>query len=777
MRTKISFILLFAISMLLSCTQTVEKSYNEGINIVPKPLELKKKNGHFVLDKNTTVWSSDETIQNKIADYFIDKIKMSTGYSLPQTTDEPSSNYIQLLVNPNSDIGEEGYKLNVEAKTIQIEAKSHKGLFYGIQTLTQLLPAEIESKEQVKNIAWKIPVLTIADEPRFPYRGMHLDVCRHFFPVEFIKKQLDLMALFKLNYFHWHLTEDQGWRIEIKKYPKLTEIGSKRIEGEGNEYGGFYTQEEIKEVVQYAKERFITVIPEIELPGHALAALSAYPEYSCTGGTFEVRNMWGVEADIYCAGKEKTFAFLNDIIDEVVALFPSEYFHIGGDEAPKDEWKKCKDCQRRIRREKLKDEHELQSYFVQRVEKMLLKHNKKMIGWDEILEGGLAPTATVMSWRGEDGGIEAANQGHDVIMTPTAWCYLDYYQGSSKVEPVGICCYNPLEKTYGYNPIPKKIAEDKVHHVLGTQGNIWTEYMYDESQVEYRAYPRILALAEVGWTAYKNKDYKDFERRLQNQMVRLDQYDVNYHIPLPEGPPNEVKFVDALIEGAEETEFVGKAVLAFTTTRPADMFYTLDGTNPTKASKKYTEPLHLTDGQVLKIRTILPHGKASAIRTINVSKENYIPATDVSPKNKGLMMQKAEGNFVRVADIEDVTKWEKINVPEVSKVNKLFDETISATGILEGFINVPKTAIYRFSTNVDQLYIDNKLLINNDGEVKKFSRNDAMISLVAGWHPVKIIYLDNIIGGYPVNWEGVRITYKLKADQEYQLVTDDMFMH
>mgnify|MGYP003623416025 CR=1 FL=1 len=558
--------LLFAISGLQS-----------QVNITPKPLKLTQKEGRFVLKPDTRLIAKDKDAE-KIASFFAAKMNKSTGYNFAIQKNETSTNHIQLEIASDIPVNNEGYLLQSKENAINIRAKTPQGLFYGMQTLLQLLPAEIESPAAAKGIEWSIPLVDITDEPRFEYRGQHLDVCRHFADVDYIKKHLDVLALFKINKFHWHLTEDQGWRIEIKKYPKLTEISSKRMENEGFEYGPyFYTQEEIKEVVAYAKERFIEVIPEIELPGHAVAVLTAYPEYSCTGGPFEVRNIWGISNDIFCAGNEATFRFLEDIIKEVMPLFESEYFHIGGDEAPKIRWEKCPKCQAKIKElgyvsdSEHSAEERLQSYFIQRIEKLLLKNDKKLIGWDEILEGGLAPTATVMCWRGEKGGIAAANMGHNVIMTPNDWLYFDNYQGDRKILPVCNRRDVPLVKTYSYNPVPAALPADKHQYIYGVQANVWSEYMYTTDIMEWCTYPRILALAEIGWTANENKDYTDFERRLENQRIRLDMHDVNYYIPIPQqkGVPS-CNFV----------AFTNTAKLEFEATEPVKMIYTTDGSGP-----------------------------------------------------------------------------------------------------------------------------------------------------------------------------------------------------
>lgn len=439
--------------------------------------------------------------------------------------------------------GMEAYSLAVNENNVQLTANHPMGLFHGVQTIRQLLPPEIElrSYSEVPNgVKWTIPSVTIEDNPRFAYRGMHLDVGRHFMPVEFVKKYIDLLVLHKMNTFHWHLTEDQGWRIEIKKYPKLTEIGAWRDStlignyGSGRydniRYGGFYTQDEIRDVVQYATDRFITVIPEIELPGHASAALAAYPEFGCTdlSLSYKVQSTWGIFPEIFCP-TEETFSFLKDVLTEVINLFPGTFIHIGGDEAMKDHWKVSKIAQDVIKREGLKDEHELQSYFIHQFDEFLTEKGRRLLGWDEILEGGLAPGATVMSWRGENGGITAARLGHDAIMSPTGYAYLDYYQSDDRQnEPIAIGGFLPLEKVYNYDPIPAELESELHHHILGAQANVWTEYMKTPAKVEYMAFPRMSAMSEVVWSSTENKNLENFIMRLSNHLKRLDYLNVNY---------------------------------------------------------------------------------------------------------------------------------------------------------------------------------------------------------------------------------------------------------
>ncbi|MBT4680137.1 MAG: family 20 glycosylhydrolase [Flavobacterium sp.] len=520
-----NYLLFLIISLFFSCKQ--ETIQLKEIGIIPKPLFQEMNKGVFVLDENIRFISDTEL--NQVSNYL--KLYIEENYQVSFTPQKESKKIV--FTSNDSISNEEGYELKIGENSILIASKNSKGAFYAVQSLLQLMPIKSNG------LAIAIPCLELQDEPQFKYRGMHLDVGRHFFSVDFIKKYIDLMARLKMNTFHWHLTEDQGWRIEIKKYPKLQEIAAFRNETlvghynnqphqfDGKKYGGFYTQEQIKEVVAYANTRQVTIIPEIEMPGHSQAAIAAYPALGCTGEQVEVATKWGVFNEVYCP-KESTFKFLEDVIDEVVALFPGKYIHIGGDEAPKTNWKRCAHCQRLIKEKGLKDEHGLQSYFIARMEKYINSKGKQIIGWDEILEGGLAPNATVMSWRGTSGAIEAAKEGHDVILTPGSHCYFDHYQSEDENEPLAIGGFLPLEKVYHFNPIPKELTEEESKYVLGAQGNVWTEYMKTEKQVEYMAFPRAVALSEVVWSSPENKNYSDFINRLEQYQKRLDQLDVNY---------------------------------------------------------------------------------------------------------------------------------------------------------------------------------------------------------------------------------------------------------
>lgn len=507
------------------------------MNIIPRPASVVQSNGVFRITDATEVVSSIGA--EKVAEMLAQLLRKSTGYPIQLSSSErpkPQMGRIILrLSEQTAGQGNDGYSLETTPQMVTIRATTPAGLFYGAQSLRQLLPRNIEVTGCEDD--WIIPCLRIEDTPRFAWRGIHLDVARHIFPVDFIKRFIDLLAMHKLNVFHWHLTEDQGWRIEIRKHPKLTEISSRREATpipaqrdklDGKSYGGFYTQDEVREVVAYAAERFITVVPEIEMPGHTVAVLAAYPELGCTGGPYKTRCFWGVEEDVFCAGNDDVYAFLEGVLDEVFELFPSEVIHIGGDECPKTRWKVCPKCQARIKEAGLKDELELQSYFITRMEKYINDHGRRIIGWDEILEGGLAPNASVMSWRGEEGGIEAARQGHDVVMTPGSHCYFDHYQSEDKDnEPPAIGGFLPLRKVYAYDPVPRDLGKES-KHILGVQGNIWTEYMPTTEQVEYMAFPRTSALAEVAWTPKKGKNWLSFRRRVRELMARLDLLNVNF---------------------------------------------------------------------------------------------------------------------------------------------------------------------------------------------------------------------------------------------------------
>ena len=509
--------------------------------LIPQPQTVEILDGNFVLNNETVIVADPNLFEAK---YLQQEIKKLTGLDLKIGMNLKSTSKIsfydiisggfhndeEAATKYYSNTNQGKYFLNINQNEVAISQSDPLGNFYGIQTLLQLIPAE--QKTEIK-----LPCVEIKDAPKYAWRGMHLDCARHFFPVSFVKKYIDYLTMFKFNTFHWHLTDDQGWRIEIKRYPKLTEVGAWRngsmVGHYGDQkyddirYGGFYTQAEIKEVVAYATQRHITIVPEIEMPGHAVAALAAYPQYSCTGGPFEVGKQWGVLDDVFCP-KEETFTFLQNILTEVIALFPSQYIHIGGDECPKTRWKTCPHCQALMKEKALKDEHELQSYFVQRIEKFVNSKGRKIIGWDEILEGGLAPNAAVMSWRGTEGGIAAAKQNHFVVMTPGDYCYFDHYQSESKTEPLAIGGFTSIEKVYSFNPTPKELNLEQAKYILGAQANVWSEYIDTPEKVEYMIFPRMIALSEVLWGTSNPNDFDSFKTRLLEQFKTLDAKKINY---------------------------------------------------------------------------------------------------------------------------------------------------------------------------------------------------------------------------------------------------------
>lgn len=570
----------------------------QEINLLPEPWKVEKKEGVFTLSVSTSIQYPSEL--KECVEIFNKHLSERYGFSLKKGS---RRNGIRLIVDKN--MKRETYNLLVETNGVMIRG-SESGVFYGLQTLQQLI-SETENK-------LLIPEVKIEDRPRFKYRGVLIDVARYYQTPEFLKKYIDVMAHYKLNVLHLHLTEDAGWRIEIKKYPELTrkgawrpstQVGQTPTEQDNLPHGGFYTQKEIRDIIQYANERQITIIPEIDMPGHMMAALSVFPELSCTGGPFSIPLEWGVKEHILCAGNEKVFDFIKDVLTEVIELFPSEYIHLGGDEAPKKQWKVCTKCQNRIKEEHLKDEHELQSYFIQRVETFVNSKGKRIIGWDEILEGGLAPDATIMSWRGEKGGIAAANLGHDVIMAPTDYFYLDYYQSDDRANEPSSAHWGAtvdLEKTYSFNPLPSKISADKQKHVIGVQACVWGEKVQLERDVEYMSFPRALALAEIAWTPQEKRNYADFCQRVVACLSYLDWKEVTFRIP----------------EALSDVEInAGKAIISLqSSVKGADIYYTTDGTSPWTYGKLFTSPVTLPltfNGIDFRYTIVLPSGRSSAV--------------------------------------------------------------------------------------------------------------------------------------------------------------------
>jgi hexosaminidase len=559
---KIISLLFFATIISLSKLGAEEKR----APLIPSPDHVEWLPGIFSLSAKTTIVYPN----GKLSSYFLSKVQTFTGVKLQINSLIGSQNKIifQIGGQPDSLI-KESYTLRVSEHKVEIAASDEEGLFRGMQTFFQLIPASAKMKKE--NTTVDIPYCNITDKPKFSWRGFNFDCCRHFMTKDFIKRYIDILAYYKFNVLHWHLTEDQGWRIQIKKYPKLTEIGAWRKEGDGSMYGGFYTQEEIQEIVAYAHDRFITVVPEIEMPGHSLASLASYPENSCTGGPFEVTNIWGVHKDIYCAGRDSTFEFLQNILDEIIEIFPGKYIHIGGDEAPKDRWKNCSKCQARIKAEGLKDEHELQSYFIKRISSYLHSKGKVIIGWDEILEGGLAADAIVQSWQSFQGTVAAVKLGHSTICSPASHTYLN-------ADPENL----DLRIAYSFNPVPDELSAEEAKYVIGSEANLWTEQAPQET-VDDKLFPRILALSEVFWNNPRNKNYDEFYSRVQQTYDDLSALGIQYGreskvmTPSTTYDSNKKEFTVNIIQGQKDI----------------DIRYTINGRQPDSNSTLYTTPIKI----------------------------------------------------------------------------------------------------------------------------------------------------------------------------------------
>lgn len=598
-------------------------------NVIPMPQTVETVDAApFVLNAKTTIsLAKNGTDMKRNASMLAQYIAQETG--IRPSIGKAEKNGSAIILDINKDIrNAEGYTIDVNSKSIRITGATAAGVFYGIQTLRKSLPVSNGKAGHVD-----IPATHISDAPRFAYRGTHLDVSRHFVSADSVRRFIDMLALHNINRFHWHLTDDQGWRIEIKKYPLLTQVGSKRDETvighnsgkyDGMPYGGFYTQQEIRDIVKYAAERYITIVPEIDLPGHMQAALAAYPEYGCTGGPYKVWTMWGVSDNVLCAGNDKTLQFMDDVLKEVVSLFPSKYIHVGGDECPKTQWQKCPKCQARIKELHLeaKDGHSaeerLQSFVISHASNYLKSLGRYTIGWDEILEGGLADGATVMSWRGESGGIAAAKQNHDVVMTPNTYLYFDYYQAADKKnEPLAIGGYLPLEKVYSYEPMPSELSADEAKHIIGVQANIWTEYMPTYRQVEYMALPRMAALSEIQWSQPEKKDYDGFRTRLLKLFGQYELAGYNYAKHL----------YNVSLDIDSDTKW-REIIVHMSTAGDAEIRYTLDGSKPTAGSKLYEGPLHLQKSAKIRA-TAFREGQQSRVSSQDIcfNKATACPVT------------------------------------------------------------------------------------------------------------------------------------------------------
>lgn len=704
------------------------------INIIPRPYRVELSPGSLRLTDTSAIIINQEIPELiSLAEVLRqDLCRLTTrAWEIKSVSESKSLRgviYLRLLP-PKKEENPEAYELRVNSRYVLVDAWSPAGIFYGIQTFRQLLAPEMKGLAPGSGKELRVPRIKIIDRPRFRWRGIHVDVSRHFFPKEWVIKLLDVAAAYKLNTFHWHLTDDQGWRLEIKRYPRLSEVAAWRRETmeDGQPYGGFYTQAEVREIVNYARERFISVVPEIEMPGHSLAALAAYPELSCSGGPFKVATEWGVMNDVFCAGSEATFDFLENVLSEVIDLFPGEFVHIGGDEVPKVRWKNCLRCQTRIKEEGLKDESELQSYFVRRIENFLNSKGRRLIGWDEILEGGLPARAVVMSWRGMAGGIEAARNGHDAVMSPTSHCYFDYYQGRVD-EPKAIGGFLPIEKVYSFEPVPAELKPAEIRHILGAQANLWTEYIETPEQAEYMLFPRLLALAEVVWSP-KEKNWPDFARRLLAHYDFLAQEGINFRVPPPEGIGGRQRLMD-------------KLRLSLTPPVPgAKILYTLDGKFPDGSSPIYANPIEIEGNKILRAVTLLANGRFSH----PVSMYFF----QVDETKNGLFYDYFEGTWERLPDLDKET-------PLRSGIT--FELTLEGIPTrpdyfalrFRGWLVLEEAGEYTFIARANdglRLWVDNQAVVENCG---LFGRQEIMgkIQLSSGKHRLEVEYLEKTGGQF-----------------------------
>lgn len=746
---RISFNLMGVLCILFStcfyaCSE--KRTLNSDYEIIPKPLDVNcKGDASFLLkDGVAVIYPENNQKMQDNAEFLVDYVEKQTGVKLTSHAGMPVDGAICLTLDLNDD-NAEAYKLIVNDKRVCISGASEAGVFYGIQTLRKSLPV-------AQDINVNLSAVEIYDKPRFAYRGAMLDVARHFYTVDEVKTFIDMLALHNINRFHWHLTDDQGWRIEIKKYPKLMSVASERKETvvgrwysgiyDGKPYGGYYTQDELRDVIDYAAKRHITIIPEVDLPGHMQAALTAYPELGCTGGPYEVRTIWGVSQDVLCVGNDFTLQFVKDVLSEVADIFPSEYIHIGGDECPKVRWEKCPKCQERIKSLGLKSdakhtkEQRLQSYMIQEAAKYLKEKGKRIIGWTEILEGGLVPDATLMSWIGESGGIEAAHQHHDVIMTPNTYLYFDYYQ-SKKVEdePLAIGGYLPIEKTYNYEPMPKELTEEEQQYIKGVQANLWTEYIPVFSQVQYMVLPRLGAAAEVQWTDPSKKDYKDFLRRVPHLVAVYDCYGWNY--------ATHVYDVNVDMK-ADTVNHVLNVQLSTMADDP--IYYTLDGQDPTEKSLKYTKPFTIDQSVVLKTMAVHPDRTSKiSVDTIRFNKATLKPVvllqpneSRFSPDGPVVLVDGRNGNHSF-----DTGAWLAVAGNDLEAVINMQAETILSSASVHVYVRKDAWLFDArgFSVSVSSDNKNYKEVASQEYKQMQESDSDGIIEHELSFDPCKVTYV------------------------------------
>ncbi|MDO5971919.1 family 20 glycosylhydrolase [Flavivirga aquimarina] len=730
--------LLLITVFLVSCSNPNPTFKQEDIAIIPKPATLELKESSYQFKSATNIVVQDKS-QEKAANYLIGLFEKSAGYKLEISNIKTDEGVVFETIEG---LKSEAYQLEITPKQVQIKASGESGFFNAVQTIRQLLPPEIESKE-ITSTKWFVPCVLIEDEPRFSWRGMHMDFSRHFFNIDEVKDFLDYMALYKLNTYHMHLTDDQGWRIEIKKYPLLTEKGAwripnnqdticmnraeenklytidesnfKNIDGE-RKYGGFFTQDQIKEIIAYAEERNITVIPEIDMPGHFKSAIDNYPFLSCN----EESGWDTVFTYPSCLGKETTYEFMKNILDEVVALFPSKYIHIGGDEVNIASWKECSHCQKEIKKHGLKDEHELQSHFNRDIEQFLQSKGKQLMGWDEIVTGGLTKDATIMWWRGwrPKAPKIAAENGNNIVVTTTDAYYFDYLNEG-----------NSLEKIYNYEPVPKSFTPKETKQVLGLQANLWSEWIPSFKRLQYQAFPRMLAVSENGWAEKENKSFEAFNKRVEKQYDRLDVLGVYYYIPAVEGLEKKIALVDSTLVNLN-LKYPLDGV---------EIYYTFDGNIPTKNSLKYNKPFLVKDTGTIKARAYRGD-MFNDLKTNKVERKIYKVALDIVPENNGLKRWITKGKYKKVEDIKSPVSKDWIKVDSIALGT--FKEQTRFSMIYEGYFKAEKDAIYEFETKSDGgslLYIGGEQIVNNGGyhgPRKRYGK----VALKKGWHPISIRY-------------------------------------
>ncbi|WP_297089366.1 family 20 glycosylhydrolase [uncultured Draconibacterium sp.] len=733
---KTSALILFWVALILaSCSNPGFKT--DDISVVPQPKSLILKDGAFKFSSKTKLSVQDERAK-KAATFLSDLFEKAAGFSLAETQSTTSNG---ILFQGIEGLSHEAYILQVSPKQITIQASSEAGFFYGVQTIRQLLPHEIERKEVTK-ANWLVPCVEVEDEPRFTWRGMHMDFSRHFFNIDEVKEFIDYLALYKLNTYHMHLTDDQGWRIEIKKYPLLTEKGAWRIENNQDSicneraienelykidesnyheidgqrmYGGFFTQEQIKEIVAYADERCITVLPEIDMPGHFKSAIDNYPYLSCN----EESGWATVFTYPACLGKETTYEFMEHILAEVVELFPSEYIHIGGDEVNIESWEECEHCQSEIHKHKLKDEHELQSYFNRRIEKFLQSKGKQLMGWDEIVKGGLTEDASVMWWRNwvPDAPKTAARNGNKVVVTPTAAYYYDYLND-----------HNSMEKVYNYEPVPDDFTPDEANNVLGIQANLWSEWIPSFKRLQYQAFPRLQAMAETAWTMKENKDFENFFNRMEGQFARMDALDIYYYIPAVNDHGKNIAFVDSVLVNLD---------LAYAQAG-VEIFYTLDGSVPTRNSLKYTAPFKVKNEGEIKVRSFLGE-QFNDITNIKLVKMDYREAVEIAPEQGRLQLWKASGKFKSAKEIELPAAAEFQEVPKIDLGENVQPHEAR---IYKGYLYAAENGVYEFELKSDGeslFYFGDDVIIDKAKNWNPFRKTEK-VALKKGWHAFLLVY-------------------------------------